>query len=131
MTAAPNPTRTIDTTRYRERVKAGAAWLDENQPGWRDRVDAVRLSLRSGCDCILGQVFEEQAEAAPNLYDDGFDFAFQDREEAVGYNPVTARRWMCDHGFLWDQASPQGVSLDYEVRLLEKAWVAELDGAES
>lgn len=39
-----------------ERVAAGAAWLDQNRPGWDDRIDLTRLILSSPCQCILGQL---------------------------------------------------------------------------
>ena len=39
-----------------ERVAAGAAWLDENQPGWWQRIDLATLDLASSCRCILGQL---------------------------------------------------------------------------
>lgn len=39
-----------------ERVAAGAAWLDEHQPGWIDVIDLERLDLQAACFCILGQL---------------------------------------------------------------------------
>jgi hypothetical protein len=38
-------------------VDNGAALLDERLPGWRAYVDADTLTLASGCDCVLGQLF--------------------------------------------------------------------------
>ena len=47
------------TATIRERVERGAAWLDEIQPGWRNRVNVRLLSMDCGDDCILGQVFAD------------------------------------------------------------------------
>jgi hypothetical protein len=40
-----------------ERVARGAAWLDEQRPGWVDEIDLHDLALASPCRCILGQIF--------------------------------------------------------------------------
>jgi hypothetical protein len=39
-----------------ERVAAGAAWLDEREPGWEGRIDLDALSLGDSCKCVLGQL---------------------------------------------------------------------------
>ncbi len=38
-------------------VERGAALLDKRLPGWRQVVDPSSLSLKSRCNCVLGQVF--------------------------------------------------------------------------
>jgi hypothetical protein len=38
------------------RVAAGAAFLDEREPGWADRIDLDQLDLSSDCRCVLGQL---------------------------------------------------------------------------
>lgn len=40
-----------------ERVAAGAAWLDENKPGWVERISLDKLDIESDCGCALGQVY--------------------------------------------------------------------------
>ena len=45
------------------RVRRGARWLDENVPGWWQRVNLNTLLLESAYSCICGQVFEAQGEA--------------------------------------------------------------------
>lgn len=45
-----------------ERVVQAAAWLDEIQPDWRDRVDPLILDMDSPDDCVLGQVFAAEAD---------------------------------------------------------------------
>jgi hypothetical protein len=42
---------------YTERIARGAAFLDEKQPGWRERIDLGELDLNSSECCILGQLF--------------------------------------------------------------------------
>lgn len=37
-------------------VNRGAAYLDENDPGWYRRVKLTKLDMRSTCDCVLGQL---------------------------------------------------------------------------
>jgi hypothetical protein len=44
-------------TTLAERVAAGASWLDQNQSGWEERIDPVRLDLSDAEDCILGQLY--------------------------------------------------------------------------
>lgn len=43
-------------TTIAERVAAGAAFLDEHEPGWDQRIDLGRLDIAAGCSCILGQL---------------------------------------------------------------------------
>jgi hypothetical protein len=40
-----------------QRVARGAALLDAQVPNWRDRIDVDRLNMRSGEDCVLGQLY--------------------------------------------------------------------------
>lgn len=45
-----------------ERVAAGAAFLDEHDPGWwredaRPAIELAILDLESGCQCVLGQLY--------------------------------------------------------------------------
>lgn len=46
------------------RVARGAAWLDENEPGWERRIDLAKLNLGDGCRCVIGQVMQEGDYAA-------------------------------------------------------------------
>ena len=39
-----------------ERVAAGAAYLNEREPGWLQRIDLDRLDLKAPCRCVLGQL---------------------------------------------------------------------------
>lgn len=42
---------------YRERVRAGAALLDERRPQWREAIDIGRLDMECRRLCILGQLY--------------------------------------------------------------------------
>lgn len=46
-----------------ERVAAGAAWLDNHVPDWRNKVEVRNLEMDSTCNCVLGQVFEDEGAA--------------------------------------------------------------------
>lgn len=39
-----------------ERVRAGARYLDDVDPGWCERIDAATLELNDGACCVLGQL---------------------------------------------------------------------------
>jgi hypothetical protein len=43
-------------TTIAERVAAGAAFLDEREPGWWERINLDELDLHSACRCVLGQL---------------------------------------------------------------------------
>lgn len=51
--------RQISEEKVRERVKRGAEYLDEMDPGWHRRVDAETLELEDGRHCVLGQLHGE------------------------------------------------------------------------
>jgi hypothetical protein len=59
------------TEDLRCRIRDGAAWLDEHQEGWRDRVQVIDLQLSNACLCVLGQVFSDQAHTASLSDSDG------------------------------------------------------------
>lgn len=42
--------------RLEQRVARGAAWLDENRPGWEFKIDLGELNLMLPNCCVLGQV---------------------------------------------------------------------------
>jgi hypothetical protein len=69
-----------------ERVNAGAAWLDQHQPGWVDRIDLDRLNLEATCHCILGQLHGDYYEALDDL---GRRVPGQWTAEGLGFNAST------------------------------------------
>jgi len=54
-----------------ERVKRGAALLDEKDPGWWGGIDLGKLDLRSKCDCVLGQLGAQRFGTTLHPYIDG------------------------------------------------------------
>lgn len=90
------------------RVARGAAWLDQNEPGWERRVDLAKLELQDSCRCVLGQVFAEQAEQqTPGL--DGYWWAER-------YYWIVSERSKA-HGFVRD------VEAGEEWSVLDEAWI--------
>ena len=61
-----------------ERVAAGAAALDEREPGWHERIDLARLATSSCRRCVLGQVFGRFITGREALGTDGAELG--DRE---------------------------------------------------
>lgn len=54
-------------TELRQRVLNGAMFLDQHVPGWRDKINIDDLNIRSGCYCILGQIYGDYEEGAKIL----------------------------------------------------------------
>ena len=52
----PRRAQQISLDNARERVKRGADFLDDADPGWHRRVDIGELELGSGTHCVLGQL---------------------------------------------------------------------------
>jgi len=52
-------TRQITVEKVQERVRRGAAYLDDVDPGWHRRIDPAVLELGHGRQCILGQLHGE------------------------------------------------------------------------
>ena len=87
-----------------ERVARGAAFLDETRPGWDRHIDLDRLSLRSACDCVLGQLDDEPRHAWQETVE-AFGLDFEDSQECdLGFSlpsvtvadadwPAGARGW--------------------------------------
>ena len=69
-----------------ERVRNGARWLDENFPGWMDRIDPDTLQLNSGENCICGQVFAEDAKDERQQAIDEADPADDVEADGEGYS---------------------------------------------
>lgn len=80
------------------RVAAGAQWLDEQLPGWADKVDLEQLNMSSPFWCVLGQL-------APDLLgtprDDWMRADYLDAVRRYGSENDKAVReaWAIGHGF--------------------------------
>jgi hypothetical protein len=64
-----------------ERVARGAALLDDNRPGWWQdpRLDAATIDSISTCDCVLGQLFDDEDEEEDDvLASDGYWVALEE-----------------------------------------------------
>lgn len=82
-----------------QRVRNGARWLDENFPGWEDRINIATLSLEDGNNCICGQVFAGRARrlnSAMSGYTYAEDHLFAEANSWIsGFvlsGPITRRR---------------------------------------
>lgn len=62
-------------------VKRGAAWLDETDPEWVQKIKLETLRMSDGGQCILGQTYGHYISALDTIADD-------DRME-----------WAAEHGF--------------------------------
>lgn len=85
-----------------ERVEAGVAWLDDKRPDWRERVEAERLDMSDGCDCVCGQAF---AQCVGHVEDARNGYMVACSLGVPGRGPITygARdRWAEDHGFTYN-----------------------------
>lgn len=77
----PEGYNAADPKNWIANVVRGAAWLDDNFPGWERKIDLSILDINVGDSCICGQVVPlEMVQAAGyNGYgviccrDDGFD----------------------------------------------------------
>lgn len=47
-------------------VAAGMVWLDENAPGWRDKIDIEALDVADCQLCVLGQIYGDYSNAPPS-----------------------------------------------------------------
>ena len=107
--------------RARECVARGAAWLDENKPGWRESVDPKRLNIESPDICVIGQVFREEYRMDGHLYASESPWGYW-RSEFPDLNPVELG---FDGGYL-DRANGERY---VSSRCLQAAWVEYLTAA--
>lgn len=56
------------TAEYAERVRKGAALLDDVAPGWREKIDLSTLDIGDYQQCVLGQLYGTYGEAIPALH---------------------------------------------------------------
>lgn len=73
------------------RAQRGARWLDENFPGWTDRINPGTLLLSTGQRCICGQLFDADAKTATTK---GGWARFNGFEYARGHLFAEANGWI-------------------------------------
>lgn len=62
------------------RVEKGAGLLDQERPGWIDRLDLDHLNLSNPFYCVLGQEFSADSRT---LYDSGYELALYELFEGI------------------------------------------------
>jgi hypothetical protein len=106
-------------SRVAERVAAGAAWLDEHEPGWWREdsphpVSLFSLDMAAGCLCILGQLYNHIAVESAGGYMSGFDWA----SECLDFGSLSER----DLGFALNMSPPDNDPLA-DWRPIQAEWV--------
>jgi hypothetical protein len=56
-------------------VRNGIALLDREVPHWRGLIDWDQLDMTSSHDCILGQIFHDDAAGNSSSFYSGYDYA--------------------------------------------------------
>ena len=91
-------------------VAAGAAWLDENFPGWEREIDLGTLNLNDCQECICGQSLRKYVT---DIVFSGYDFALSiivGSTNDVWSNRFDALHWATEHGFYpKDQTSDEAL----------------------
>jgi hypothetical protein len=97
-----------------ERVARGVALLDEHVPNWLETFDLSRFSLRSGCNCVIGQLWTAAGNHS-DWDDDQFDSAIAAGWLDLDFDAAE------QHGFY--AGSPQDFEHFAEYRELQAEWV--------
>ena len=66
-------------------VEKGARFLDENEPGWVDKINLDELDMGNCTCCILGQVGDRPVG---NRYEDYFDLLTRYRQQHGEFSPA-------------------------------------------
>ena len=83
---------------FEKEVAAGVAWLDTNNPGWRDKI-TQELDMSDTCGCVLGQLYKLRNihffegfchTNGINMYDMGF--SIRDNGESTEHRHELWRR---------------------------------------
>ena len=78
-----------------EKVKRGAEFLDEREPGWIKRIDLKKLDMLSPATCILGQLQGSYAKGLVyyDLYQLLYLYGFDAAISALGEFSDLTRMW--------------------------------------
>ena len=80
-----------------ERVNKGVQWLDANAPKfWWERINLEALTLWSPWSCVLGQVFNEDADQYG--YESGYQYVLE--EHLAKGQDANIPVFVTAHGFL-------------------------------
>lgn len=96
----------------KSRVEKGAAWLDQQKPGWFYTIDLASLNLGCGQNCVLGQLWAEEARIK-GTNTGGYLFVRTELEPDSMENSC----WVREHGFQKD--GPAGINY----QMLDEAWI--------
>lgn len=127
--------RNPGTISIKNRVANGYRWLDENFPGWQERVNSVTLNMADPRQCICGQVFDEDA----GRWMDGWGYANNLFSEANSWVASIVPMSTDDRygrrsrvsialGFLVGQAGRWRDDIEAEWEALRAEWVRRLRG---
>lgn len=103
-------TTTEQTYSVEGAVAKGAAWLDENKPGWIDMINIQKLEMSNCLRCALGQIFRNYR----NVID-----CHQDGDFYKGWKSV---EWSREHGFEKEKVSMSGLSREVAYSTLTLVW---------
>lgn len=75
------------------RADRGIDWLNDNDPGWLDRIEVALLDMENGSSCVLGQLGGSYRDYTDRVSVPtaacGFVMATADVMDAVPYVPLT------------------------------------------
>lgn len=107
----------------RQRVRAGAEFLDARVPGWFGQIDLAVLDLESECRCVLGQLWFDKAVSSPDAYSEAVHELGLDGLSELGWHT-----WCRDEAFGFDICGLYGeMDSDQEYRLLTAEWRAAVE----
>lgn len=78
-------------------VEKGAAWLDERDPEWAERIDLELLDLQDGEFCMLGQEAERLVGPHPRDLPKAGNEGYWRVLDSLGYGPFSS--WQVERGF--------------------------------
>lgn len=105
----------------RARVRAGAALLDKEEPGWADKINLSTFDITDTMHCVLGQVYNDRTTRyEPSGFAVGYDL-----HELGEYD----RRFEMDRTTLLGFDANQNAEEDFP--LLERWWRVEIKKRQS
>lgn len=71
---------------YTEQIERGVEWLNENYPGWVNKIDLKQLEMVNCFSCVLGQLYRDFFDAPTEV--SGFNI-----DAKYGFNISTEEHW--------------------------------------